>query len=184
MFVCLKVCYVLYLYVCVSVCVFSKGVLHACVCVTQGWLTNHLEARCRLENYSLSSLPACLQLLLVPLVNPWTLTSTPWNRCVCVCVNVCLPHRVNGEVVTFLKSRELSLCDLWSSSSLIGLVPILRESIFFTLSFSCLNFLPPHAVIKSRENVSQTFFFLRLIKTLPKLHFLYFIHLIYKTHVI
>lgn len=96
--------------------------------LTQGWLTNHLEARCRLQNYTLSPLSLCLQLVLVPLVNPWTLTSKLWLGC------VCLPGWVNGGVATFLRDGELSLGDLWSSSSLIDPVPSQTDSIFLHLS--------------------------------------------------
>lgn len=108
---------------CVVSCVW------ACVCLTQRWLTNHLEARCRLENYFLSSLLPSLQLLLVPLVNPWTLTSVLRYECVSLGLCVCLPGWVNSKVTTFLRGHERSLRDLWSSSALTDPVPTQTASI-------------------------------------------------------
>ena len=103
-----------------------------CVCLTRGWLTNHLEARCRLENYPLSSLPF-LQLLLVPLVNLWTLTSRRWRGCVTPGPCVCALSKRRGRGLSS-GGRELSLADLRSSSSLIDPVPTETASIFLQLS--------------------------------------------------
>lgn len=119
------------MYVCMCRCVVSCvcACVRACVCLTQRWLTNHLEARCRLENYFLSSLLPSLQSLLVPLVNPWTLTSVLWHGCVSLGLCVCLPGWVNGEVATFPRGHERSLRDLWSSSALTDPVPTQTASV-------------------------------------------------------
>ena len=135
-----------------------------CVCVTQGWLTNHLEARCRLQNYFFYSILPSFQLLLVPWVNPWTLTSLLLHGYVSLSLCVCLPGWVNGKVVTFFTGHECSLTDLWSSSSLID-----PASIVLQLS-------PSWSALLLCDQVQQ------LIKT-PKCIVMYFLEFILQDRV-